>query len=475
MTLTLPVWLVALLGLLLLWALLDRLLLPGARWFFRRRVNLVLDEINTRLKIRIPPFKLTRREVLIDRLLFDPQVQEAAEREAREAEAPRESVQERIRRYAREIVPAFNAYIYFRLGYWFARNLVRSLYRVRLGYSDEALLSTVPPDATVVFLINHRSNMDYILVSYLAAERTALSYAVGEWARIWPLQTLIRAMGAYFVRRNSKDPLYRKVLERYVAMATEAGVTQAVFPEGGLSRDGRLRSPKLGILDYMVRSFDPAGERDILFVPVGINYDRVFEDRSFLRELDKNAPRPGALKALGNTLRFVMRNLWLLARNKWHRFGYACVNFGSPLSLKSYVRRRNVDFRALGRDERFARVEELGREVMAAIARVVPAVPVSLVATAFLRRAARPWSELELKGAVLDLMRELESRGAHVYVPRGDQDYAITVGLRMLTLRHLVVETGGLFAADPEQLPLLAYYANSIAHLFAGPLTEKAG
>jgi glycerol-3-phosphate O-acyltransferase len=58
-------------------------------------------------------------------------------------------------------------------------------------------------------------------------------------------------------------------------------------------------------------------------------------------------------------------------------------------------------------------------------------------------------------------------------VPRGDQDYAITVGLRMLTLRHLVVETGGLYAADPAQLPLLAYYANSIAHLFAGSGAPK--
>ncbi len=30
--------------------------------------------------------------------------------------------------------------------------------------------------------------MDYLLVSFLAAEQVALSYAVGEWARIWPLQ-----------------------------------------------------------------------------------------------------------------------------------------------------------------------------------------------------------------------------------------------------------------------------------------------
>lgn len=65
-------------------------------------------------------------------------------------------------------------------------------------------------------------------------------------------------MGAYFVRRNSGDDLYRRVLERYIAMATEAGVPQAVFPEGGLSRDGRLREPRLGVLDY-TSAKPPAG------------------------------------------------------------------------------------------------------------------------------------------------------------------------------------------------------------------------
>ena len=115
------------------------------------------------------------------------------------------------------------------------------------------------PGTTVVFVMNHRSNMDYVLVAFLAAERTTLSYAVGEWARIWPLQQLIRSMGAYFVRRNSNNPVYRRVLERYVHMATEAGVAQAMYPEGGLSRDGRLREPKLGLYDYMLKSFDPAG------------------------------------------------------------------------------------------------------------------------------------------------------------------------------------------------------------------------
>jgi hypothetical protein len=59
-------------------ALLDRLLVPGGRWLLRRRVNRAIDEINRRLRLRIRPFKLTRRAVLIDRLTFDPRVVEAA-------------------------------------------------------------------------------------------------------------------------------------------------------------------------------------------------------------------------------------------------------------------------------------------------------------------------------------------------------------------------------------------------------------
>jgi glycerol-3-phosphate O-acyltransferase len=470
-TVVLPLWAAILLALLAAWAALDRLLIPSVRWFIRRRANRVLEEINTRLKIRIQPFKLTKRAVLIDRLTYDPQVVEAAEAASREAEMPREVAMARVARYAREIVPAFNAYVYFRVGYWLARNLARSLYRVRLGYSDEAGLAAMPPNATVVFVMNHRSNMDYILVSYLAAERAALSYAVGEWARIWPLQTLIRAMGAYFVRRDSRDPLYRKVLERYVAMATAAGVTQAVFPEGGLSRDGKLRPPKLGILDYMLRSFDPAGERDLVFIPVGINYDRTLEDRSFLAELDPERRAPGS--PLLHTARFVTKNLWLMVRSEWHRFGYACVNFGTPISARSYLAGRKLDLRSMPKEERFARVETFAEELMAGIARVVPVVPVSVVATAFVGSPGRSWSELELKAEVLRLLKELQSRGAHVYIPRKDQDYSIAVGLRMLTLRRLVAEREGMYFVAPGETPMLAYYASSIAHLFA-PRMERS-
>jgi glycerol-3-phosphate O-acyltransferase len=478
-SLSLPLWLAVLLFLLAAWAALDRLLMPSVRWVLRRRFNRVIDELNTRLSLTIKPFQRTKRQVLIDRLQFDPLVLAAAEAHAREGGMPREVAMAKVERYAREIVPSFNAYAYFRIGYALARSVARLLYRVRLGYADEAGLAAVDPQAAVVFLMNHRSNMDYILVAYLAADRTALSYAVGEWARIWPLQSLIRTMGAYFVRRSSGDPLYRRVLERYIAMATAGGVTQAVYPEGGLTRDGRLRPPKLGLLDYMLRGFDPAGERDLVFIPVGINYDRVLEDRTLLLEVDPkpaadptdpaglaNRPaRPGPLAAVSTTLRFGLRNLLLMVRSRWHRFGYACVDFGSPLSMKAWLAERRLDLRHLGKDERFGHLSDLAAELMRAIGRSIPVVPVPLVATVFLRHPGERLSELEIKAEAFALMRDLTAAGAHVYLPRQDQDYAIEAGLRMLTLRHLVDEGDGLYAARPGETQLLAYYAGSIAHL----------
>lgn len=464
-----PLWLFMLLLALALLAALEWLLLPSVRWYFRRKVRGVIQEIRVRLNIDIPQFKLTRRQALIDRLLLDPKVLAAVDQHAREHRVPANVALQKVATYAREIVPAFNAYVYFRFGYWLAKTFAQLTYRVRLGYTDSAALAALSPKSTVVFVMNHRSNMDYILVSFLAAERVALSYAVGEWARIWPIQGLIRAMGAYFVRRDSGDPLYRMVLQRYVQMATEGGVPQAMYPEGGLTTDGALRPPKLGLLDYMLKGFDPQAERDLVFIPVGINYDRVIEDRSQLRRGDPTARRVPFGQVLRVTLGQILKQMRLGLLGRRHRHGYACVNFGRPLSMREYVRQHQLDMRTLDDAARRPVVAALGQELMQQIGQVIPALPVPLVATVLLREPTRSWSELELKSAVQALMQDIEQRGAHVYLPRSDRDYAITVGLRMLMIRHLVHEQDGLYAPDPQELPVLRYYANSIAHLAVIP------
>jgi glycerol-3-phosphate O-acyltransferase len=108
----------------------------------------------------------------------------------------------------------------------------------------------------------------------------------------------------------------------------------------------------------------------------------------------------------------------------------------------------------------------LGTDLMHAVGRVVPVVPVALIAQAFVADCKRARSALELKVEVEKILQRLQARGAHVYVPRGDLDYALTVGLRMLRLRRLVDEKDGLYLARPGEDALLSYYANSIAHHF---------
>jgi glycerol-3-phosphate O-acyltransferase len=465
MTITLPLWLAFAVGILAALGVYDRVMRPSWRWLLRNRANRVLDQVAGKLKIEVRPFQRTRRQALIDVLVYDAKVQEAAAAQAAAQNMPRALATAKVREYASEIVPAFNAYFYFRVGYWLARRLAQALYRVRVGYSDDEGLARVPPNATVVFVMNHRSNMDYVLAAYLAADRAALSYAVGEWARIWPLQQLIRSMGGYFVRRGSGDDLYRRVLERYIAMATENGVTQAVYPEGGLTRDGLMREARLGVLDYMLRGFDPHSERDVVFIPLGINYDRTLEDRTLLLGHDPDGIRPAVLGAVWTTLRFVGQQVALIAHSRWKRFGYACVNFGTPISVREWAAARDLDLRRLSKEDRFARIGELARRVMDEIGRLVPVLPVPLVATVFAQHPRRGLSELEIKAEAERLVAALEACGAKIYVPRADRDYAISAGLEMLTLRHVVEEADGLFTARPEEARLIAYYANSIAHL----------
>ena len=461
---TISIWIFLLLVAITIWAILDRVLIPSTRWLLRRRVNRVIDEISKRLEIDIKPFQLTKRRVLIDRLIYDPKVIEAIQVNAQEDDIPREVVQAKVMKYAKEIVPSFNAYLYFRIGYWLAKKIANLLYHVHIGLVDNEQFADIDPDSTVVFVMNHRSNMDYILVAFLAAEKTTLSYAVGEWAKVWPLQALIRSMGAFFVRRKSGNPLYRLVLERYIHMATKEGVCQAVFLEGGLTRDGLLRPPKLGFIDYMLRSFKPGTDRDIIFIPVGINYDRTLEDRSLLRMLNPDAVKRSRWFIMKTTIRFVWRSIIFILLSRWQRFGYASVNFGQRISAREYCRLNDIHFSKMKRKDRFGEVGKISGHIMASIQNVIPVLPVPLVAAVFVKFPDDLLSAFDVEAHANRIIDEMQVKNAPVFLSTTSRVQTIVTALNMLRIRRLVIERDGLYKADPEMLNILSYYANSIDH-----------
>ncbi len=447
-TVSMPIWAFVLIILFAGVTFASHFLFPSVRWFFRKRAERVIARVNQRLQRPIEPFKLARRYDMIQRLLYDPEVTQAIVEHSQTQKVPENVAFEQARRYAREIVPSFSATAYFSVGIRLARWLSKSLYRIKLGTLDRKRLAEIDPNATVIFVMNHRSNMDYVLVTYLAANAGALSYAVGEWARVWPLSSVIRAMGAYFIRRRSRGALYRKVLARYVQMATRGGVSQAVFPEGGLSLTGRTAPPKLGLLNYIIDDFDPE-KREVIFVPVALNYDRVLED-TFLIAADKNANRRFR-PPLWTVIRGVGGHLVQRLLRRFKGFGTASVSFGEPLELSAFVRPETSD-----------PTEAVAEELMRRINIVIPVLGVPLVSRHLL--ANNGIDRAGLAQQVTASVTTLADR--KVPFPRRDPEEVVNDALDRLIARGLVEETGEVLTVTPSGRDVLVYYANSISHHF---------
>src|SRR6202165_3554832 len=193
--------------------------------------------------IRIDRFKLKRRHADIELEVFGSrEVVQAVQTYAKEHHVGTDVAMSQARMYLREIVPKVNLLAYYRLGAPLARAIMFFLYRPVV---ERSLLRNFndhgPKDAEVVYVINHRSNADYVLVAHMLFEFISLSYAVGEWARVWPLNHLFKWFGAYFIRRRYREPLYHAILSTFVSTITKNGVTQDVFIEGGLTRDGAFQ------------------------------------------------------------------------------------------------------------------------------------------------------------------------------------------------------------------------------------------
>ena len=458
-TVIVPLWALWLAGLLATMTILDYVLRPTVRWYFRLRLSRAVETLNRRLQLKIPRFKLTQRHILVDRLVNDPQIAEAILQKAREDNAPYVVIERHARRYAREIVPSFSALGYFGFALKTTRWLSRMLYTVRLHYQDEPALKQIKEDSTVIFIMNHRSNMDYILVTYLAGERSALAYAVGEWARVWPLKQLVRAMGAYFIRRQSRNDLYRAVLNRYIQMATQGGVAQAIFPEGGLSRDGGLQPLKLGLISYIINGFETHSERDIVFVPVGLNYDRVLEDSALIRL--KKGDKIRFHKKIAAIIRAMKWYLWVRIVTRFRRFGYAAVAFGTPLSYRDFIAQD-------GMDSPQHVVKMLSKELQTRLLDAIPIMPTALLAQIILRDKT-PMGKTRIKAEVTAQLQAFRKNGVDTWLRGTDMEQGLEFSLKSLVRRGVLqfdaVDGKDVYRINPAKQDLLRYYANSIAHL----------
>src|SRR3954468_14915598 len=354
----------------------------------RRQASRIALRALHRSRGRVDRFKLTSKAYIRQTLLADDAIGAAVAEHARENGVDEAATWRRVGGYIDEIVPFFNILTYYRIGLVVSRVLLNFFYKVSAEYAGRSSQGTLPRDAIVIYLMNHRSNADYVLVGYVLSGQVAISYAVGEWARTFPLEYIFKSFGAYFIRRKYREKLYHTVLERYVQLITRNGVTQGIFLEGGLSRDGRLGKAKIGLLDYVLGvARDEELRKRLYIVPVAINYDRVLEDRSLLRELDarEGRRRPPRRAQLAEVTRYVWWNMARLVARRWKRYGRAAVVIGEPVPVAPWLDAQDTETGGIfdiARAARLTRMQQLADSGLERIAAIIPVTPVTLACAA---------------------------------------------------------------------------------------------
>lgn len=450
----------------------------------RRRLTKEQLRVIEQFRVELNPHKLEQKGNVRMRLLSDAELRRDLEAHAKKSGEPLEALLDRVDDYADEIIPFFSVVSYYRVGYTVAALAVRALYWPWKDKREIERVRTFLDDAqkkneAVVFLMNHRSNADFVLVAYVLARAIALSYAVGEWARVWPLEWLFKSFGSYFVRRGCKDPVYHLVLRRYMQIITDEGVTQGIFIEGGLSRDGALRPAKIGLLDSLATRSDPtapvaagarAPAREVWFLPIGINYDRVLEDEVLTREVE-GAEGMGSglawyLSTATRVSRYLFANLPRYLFWRVRKFGYAAVHFGEPVALSALFDRPLSELRTLDRDERKPVLQAAADRLLGAIGDVVPVTPVPLVTAAILGAGSKDEvhvTEAELRDRLTTMIEELRALGVPVVGHERGVAHFEKVGLTILKTRGHIERVGGVIVTKPATRHLLRYYLNGIA------------
>ncbi|HKH90733.1 MAG TPA: 1-acyl-sn-glycerol-3-phosphate acyltransferase [Gemmatimonadaceae bacterium] len=421
-------------------------------------------------RARIDRFKLASRAHVRARLLADERIAEAVAAHAAENRISEHDAWRTVEHYVQEIVPFFNVVAYYQIGYRVSGWLLNLFYKVSVDFAEPKARERLPRDAVIVYVMNHRSNADYVLVSYALAGQVAISYAVGEWARAFPLEHVFKAFGSYFIRRRYREPLYHTVLERYVQLITREGVTQGIFVEGGLTRDGKLRPPKIGLLDYVlgIGRDEPYASR-LHIVPVAVNYDRVLEDRSLLRELEskEGRRRPSRVVQAWEVAHYVGWNVARLVTRQWKRYGRAAVVVGAPIPLGEWFASQR-DLFTLEKPERLARVQSLCDGLLERVGALIPVTPVPLACAAIQSFDG----DFIPRDRLLERIDEMRSvlRELNAGVLRQDRtaEELFDRAYRMLRMRRVVARTGSGYLVLPRGRPLVSYYANSIAHLLGG-------
>jgi glycerol-3-phosphate O-acyltransferase len=436
-----------------------------------------------------PPLKAPAR--VAEKVLRDRTLRATVEAVARDAGRPPESVVAEARKDLREIAsrydPRFVQVARALLGWLFGR-----LYTsVEVDEDGLARVKRAASSAPIVLCPSHKSHVDYLVLSWALYEHgmTPPHVAAGINLAFWPFGGIARRGGAFFIRRKVKgDRVYTAVLRAYVKHLLRDRFPQEFFVEGGRSRTGKLLFPKTGLVSMEVDAWIDGAADDVVFVPVAVDYEKLIEASSYVKEL-----------AGGEKEKESLRGLLGAAKVLWRRYERLYVQFEEPISLRAVAEERlgpaagrlGLDDAWGGEAERAARVagapSEAKRQLVAALAnriaygisRAVTITPVGLVAAALLSHLRRGLPAEDVSRRV-ELLRYVAAEGGARFArdlagaPSDPREAGpIADALRRLLADGLLrVELAAgetIYVVVDDKRPMLDYHRSAVIHRFVAP------
>jgi len=441
-------------------------LFPETMSYLLRRK--LIEIINEEKRTIVGPV-LKSREEIIETCLRDVELVRFMEELAASEGKDYDQIVKQSKKYLFEIATDYNEVyigIWEKLLTWLWNDIYDGVVVDKEGL---ARMRSVSKKMPFVVVPCHRSHIDYLFLSYVFYHyNIQLPFvAAGTNLMFWPMGHVFRKSGAFFLRRTFRnDILYGKVFAQYMKILLQEGFPIEFFIEGGRSRTGKMVMPKYGLLSMVIQAYREGACDDLAIIPAYIGYDRVIEEKAYLKEIG------GAKKEKEKTSTLIKSRKVLKKR-----YGSVYLNIGEPLLLKSYLASLEVSFQEMSMSERQGLYRKIGYEIVGEINKISVVSPFSLLAAGFLSHYKRGISHDDLMSILDEFYDYLTYKKVKFSSTFAYKEKALNDALnRFESLGH-ISKMGPeedeeeelqeiIYSVEDDKRMNLEYYKNNILHFF---------